>query len=217
MSLTFSQFSHITEIEPIPTGSSLLSMFEKLDDQRNGFLLHDELFFNLTTRGEKLPTKVVESLLANADYNEDKKFYYQKFCEAVLDTRDKLANLTVEKLQKDEDEFLVNSKTYKVKRKSSSPEKGRSVANSPTKSVCPTQQEETRTSGSVSVSSGEDYYGCVVMCNAVYLHFDRSIIWYCNGCIMEILQHYSLSITRLPITPFSLSPFIFIFSQTSQT
>ena len=155
--LTFSQFSEITEIEPIPTKTSLLSMFEKLDDQRNGFLPHDELLFNLTTRGEKLPTKVVESLLANADYNEDKKFYYPKFCEAVLDTRDKLANLSVEKLQKDEEEFLVNSKTYKVKRKSSSPEKGRSVANSPTKSVSTPQQEETRTSTSVVVSSGGDW------------------------------------------------------------
>ena len=132
-------------------------MFEKLDDQRNGFLLHDELLFDLTTRGEKLPAKVVESLLANAEYNEDKKFYYQKFCEAVLDTRDKLANLSVEKLQKDEEEFLVNSKTYKVKRKSSSPEKGRSVANSPTKSVSTPQQEEPRTSTSVSVSSGGDW------------------------------------------------------------
>ena len=86
----------------------------------------------------------MESLLANADYNEDKKFYYQKFCEAVLDTREKLANLAVEKLQKDEEEFLVNSKTYKVKRKSSSPEKGRSVANSPTKSVSNTLLEENK-------------------------------------------------------------------------
>ena len=121
-------------------------MFEKLDDQRNGFLPHDELLFNLTTRGEKLPTKVVESLLANADYNEDKKFYYQKFCEAVLDTRDKLATLAVEKLHKDEEELSVNSKTYKVKRKSCSPEKGRSQANSPTKSVSNTLVEETKTS-----------------------------------------------------------------------
>ena len=91
-----------------------------------------------------MPAKVVESLLANADYNEDKKFYYQKFCEAVLDTREKLANLAVEKLQKDEEEFLVNSKTYKVKRKSSSPEKGRSLANSPTKSVSNTLLEENK-------------------------------------------------------------------------
>ena len=130
-------------------------MFEKLDDQRNGFLLHDELLFNLTTRGEKLPAKVVESLLANADYNEDKKFYYQKFCEAVLDTRDKLANLAIEKLQKDEEEFLVNSKTYKVKRKSCSPEKGRSLASSPTKSASAVLMEETKTS--VSLSSCEDW------------------------------------------------------------
>ena len=154
-SLTFSQFSQITEIEPIPTKTTLLALFEKLDIERNGFLLHDELSSNLTTRGEKLPEKVVESLLANAEYNEEMKFYYPKFCEAVLDTREKLANLAVEKLEKDEEEFLVNSKTYKVKRKSCSPEKGRSLANSPTKSVSNTLLEEGKTS--VSVSSCEDW------------------------------------------------------------
>ena len=47
-----------------------------------------------------------------------------------------------------------------------------------------------------------------VCCNAGYLCFDRTLSgnWYCNGCIMEILQHRGL-----PVTHCSLSIFIFIF------
>ena len=120
----------------------MLSVFEKLDHKKNGFLCHDQFLLNMTTRAEKLPAKVIESLLANAEYNEDKKFYYPKFCEAVIDTKEKLATLAIEKIQKDEEEFSVNSKTYKVKRKSCSPEKGRSVSNSPTKSL-PAPSAET--------------------------------------------------------------------------
>ena len=134
-SLTFSQFSNITEIEPIPTQSTLVSLFERLDHKRNGYLCHDEFLLNMTTRADKLPVEVIENLLANEEYNEDNKFYYHKFCEAVTDTKEKVANLAIEKIQKDEEEFSLNSKTYKVKRKTCSPEKGRSVSNSPTKPV----------------------------------------------------------------------------------
>ena len=130
--LTYSQFCNITEIEPIPTEKSLLEMFDKLDDKNVGFLTHDEFLLNMTTRGEKIPLEVIENLIANEEYNQDKKFFYRKFCHDIIETKDKLADLALEKLQKDEEELMVNSKTYKVKRKTASPTK--SLSDSPSKS-----------------------------------------------------------------------------------
>jgi len=130
--LTYSQFCNITEIEPIPTEKSLLDMFEKLDEKNVGYLTHDEFLLNMTTRGEKIPLEVIENLIENENYNQDKKFFYRKFCHDIIETKDKLANIALEKLQKDEEEFMVNSKTYKVRRKTASPTK--SSSSSPTKS-----------------------------------------------------------------------------------
>ena len=145
--LTFSQFCNITEIEPVPTQSSLVSMFEKLDYDNVGYLSHEEFMLNMTTRGEKLPAHIVESLLANTEYNKDKMFFYKKYCQDIIDTNEKLADMALEKLKKDEEEFMVNSKTYKVRRKSSSPEK------SPTKSLSPTKSQSLSPLKSYSISS----------------------------------------------------------------
>ena len=108
-------------------------MFEKLDTNNLGYLTHDEFVLNMTSRGDKLPPGVIENLIANKEYNEDKKFMYRKFCSDVIVTSKKLSNLALEQLQKDEDEFMVNSKTYKVRRKTASPDK--SLSSSPAKSL----------------------------------------------------------------------------------
>ena len=131
--MTFSQFCDLVEIEPIPSEKSLLMMFEKLDTNNLGYLTHDEFILNMTSRGDKLPAGVIENLIANKEYNEDKKFMYRKFCSDVIETSKKLSNLALEQLQKDEDEFMVNSKTYKVRRKTASPDK--SLSSSPAKSL----------------------------------------------------------------------------------
>ena len=144
--LTFSQFCNITEIEPVPTQTSLISMFEKLDYDNVGYLSHEEFLLNMTTRGEKLSPNIVESLLANTEYNKDKKFFYKKYCQDIVDTNEKLAEMALEKLKKDEEEFMVNSQTYKVRRKSSSP------AKSPTKSLSPTKSQSLSPLKSYSIS-----------------------------------------------------------------
>ena len=88
--MTFSQFCNITEIEPIPTEESLIAAFEKLDDKKVGYITHDDFLLNMTTRGEKLPAGVIERLISDEKFNKEKKFFYKKYCESVIDTSDRL-------------------------------------------------------------------------------------------------------------------------------
>lgn len=141
--LTFSQFCNITEIEPIPTESSLIASFEKLDDKDAGFITHDDFLLNMTTRGEKLPAGVIERLITDEKYNRDKKFFYKKFCQSVIETGERLGTLALEKLQKEEEDFMVNSKTYKVKRKIASPEKASNGIKTPTRTASASRKTST--------------------------------------------------------------------------
>ena len=91
--LTYSQFCNITEIEPIPTEKSLLDMFEKLDEKNVGYLTHDEFLLNMTTRGEKIPLEVIENLIENENYNQDKKLFLRKFCRDTFENKKFYHNL----------------------------------------------------------------------------------------------------------------------------
>jgi len=141
--LTFSQFCNITEIEPIPTECSLISSFEKLDDKNAGYITHDDFMLNMTTRGEKLPAGVIERLITDEKYNRDKKFFYKKFCQSVIETGERLGTLALEKLTKEEEDFMVNSKTYKIKRKTASPEKASNRLKTPTRSASASRKPST--------------------------------------------------------------------------
>ena len=112
-------------------------LFQKMDELHLGYLTHEEFLLNMTTRGEKLPTEMIENLLRNEVYNDDKKFYYQKYCYDIIETSKKLETLAIEKVQQQDEEYQMNSKTYKVKRKTASPTKSASslAQGSPTKSL----------------------------------------------------------------------------------
>ena len=112
-------------------------MFQKMDVKQLGYLTHEEFLLNMTTRGEKLPTEMIENLFKNEIYNDDKKFYYQKYCNDIIETSKKLEILAIEKVQQQDEEYQMNSKTYKVKRKTASPTKSASslAQRSPTKSL----------------------------------------------------------------------------------
>ena len=135
--MTFHQFCQVTEIEPVPSEKSLLMLFQKMDELQLGYLTHEEFLLNMTTRGEKLPTEMIENLLRNEVYNDDKKFYYQKYCYDIIETSKKLENLAIEKVQQQDEEYQMNSKTDKVKRETASPTKSASslAQGSPTKSL----------------------------------------------------------------------------------
>ena len=119
--ITYSQFCNLSETEPVPKENDLLSAFEKLDDHAHGYLNHEGFLTNMTARGEKLPHEAMKIFLKDKEFNSDNKFDYRTFCKTVQETSDKLGELAVEKYKHDEEQFSVNSKTYKVKRKASLP------------------------------------------------------------------------------------------------
>ena len=119
--MSFNQFLDILEIEPVPSESSLERLFEKLDPSKKGCIHHESLYTDLTTRGDKLDGDVVRALLQNPDYNRDNKFYYREFCTKVMETSNHLKKQALERLLREEAELGVNSRTFKVKRKSSQP------------------------------------------------------------------------------------------------
>jgi len=121
--LTFSQFCNITEIEPVPTEESLVAAFQKLDEKGQGYITHDDFLLSMTTRGEKLPGSVIDNMLQDARYNQDRKFLYPAYCQAVVETTKILTELAVDKITREEEDFSVNSQTYKVRRKTASPVK----------------------------------------------------------------------------------------------
>ena len=72
-----------------------------------------------------------------------KKFFYKKFCQSVIETGERLGALALEKLQKEEEDFMVNSKTYKVKRKIASPEKASNGIKTPTRTASASRKTST--------------------------------------------------------------------------
>ena len=127
-------------------------MFQKLDEKHLGYLTHEEFLLNMTTRGEKLPTEMIENLLRNEIYNDDKRFYYQKYCHDIIETSKKLENLAIEKVQQQDEEYQMNSKTYKVKRKTASPTKSVSslAQRSPTKSLTSSSSHKCDSDGVIT-------------------------------------------------------------------
>jgi len=119
--MTFSQFSYLTEVEPLPSHNDLLAAFEKLDDKGQGYLNHDSFLMDMTTRGEKLPSEALKHVLSDKTFSAENKFDYRTFCKAVFETSEHLSDLAVDKYKQDEELSMVNSQTYKVKRKKSLP------------------------------------------------------------------------------------------------
>jgi len=146
--LTFSQFCNITEIEPVPTEESLVAAFQKLDEKGQGYISHDDFLLSMTTRGEKLPGTVIDNMLQDARYNRDRKFLYPAYCQAVVETTKILTELAVDKITREEEDFSVNSQTYKVRRKTASPVKSE---NSTKMSLGPPGSEPSTKKNSVPV------------------------------------------------------------------
>jgi len=163
--ITFSQFCNIAEIEPVPTEETLVSAFQKLDEKGLGYITHDDFLLSMTTRGEKLPSSVIDNMLQDTRYNRDRKFLYPAYCEAVVETTKILSELAVDKITREEEDFSVNSQTYKVRRKTASPvktENSLKPSSSPKKTTSlepgagsPLSQNSTQ-QGSPSPAGGEE-------------------------------------------------------------
>ncbi|NXI47271.1 EFCB7 protein, partial [Galbula dea] len=99
--LNFDDFCHILKQEKPATKSELLEAFGKIDKDNTGYILHDELYNILTTRGEKMTGDEVSAIIKQADFNCSGQLDYHKFCDFYLTTSQQCCKAAREKLQVD--------------------------------------------------------------------------------------------------------------------
>ncbi|XP_023788063.1 EF-hand calcium-binding domain-containing protein 7 isoform X1 [Cyanistes caeruleus] len=100
-SLNFDDFCAILKKEKPATKNELLEAFGKIDTDKSGYILHDELFKILTTRGDKMTWEEVTSITKQADFNCSDKLDYSKFCELYLTTSEQCCKAARDRLETD--------------------------------------------------------------------------------------------------------------------
>ncbi|XP_010136125.1 PREDICTED: EF-hand calcium-binding domain-containing protein 7 [Buceros rhinoceros silvestris] len=99
--LNFDDFCTILKQEKPVTKTELLEAFGKIDTDNSGYILHDELYRILTTRGEKMTRDEVSAITKQADFNCSGKLDYNKFCDLYLTTSEQCCKTAREKLEVD--------------------------------------------------------------------------------------------------------------------
>ncbi|NXO38733.1 EFCB7 protein, partial [Locustella ochotensis] len=100
-SLNFDDFCAILKKEKPATKNELLEAFGKIDKDKAGYILHDELCKLLTTRGDKMTWEEVTSITKQADFNSSGKLDYNKFCELYLSTSEQCCRAARARLETD--------------------------------------------------------------------------------------------------------------------
>ncbi|XP_066181453.1 EF-hand calcium-binding domain-containing protein 7 [Sylvia atricapilla] len=100
-SLNFDDFCAILKVEKPATKNELLEAFGKMDTDKDGYILHDELCKILTTRGDKMTWEEVSSITKQADFNCNGKLDYNKFCELYLSTSEQCCRAARARLDTD--------------------------------------------------------------------------------------------------------------------
>ncbi|XP_074687926.1 EF-hand calcium-binding domain-containing protein 7 isoform X2 [Strix aluco] len=99
--LNFDDFCTILKKEKPATKTELLEAFGKIDTDNTGYILHDELYKILTTRGEKMTLDEVSTITKQADFNCRGKLDYNKFCDLYMTTSEQCCRTAREKLEVD--------------------------------------------------------------------------------------------------------------------
>ncbi|XP_010165837.1 EF-hand calcium-binding domain-containing protein 7 [Antrostomus carolinensis] len=99
--LNFDDFCTILKKEKPATKTELLEAFGKIDTDNTGYILHDELYKILTTRGEKMTRDEVNAITKQADFNCSGKLDYNKFCDLYMTTSEQCCKSAREKLEVD--------------------------------------------------------------------------------------------------------------------
>ncbi|NXI25770.1 EFCB7 protein, partial [Sterrhoptilus dennistouni] len=100
-SLNFDDFCAILKKEKPATKNELLEAFGKIDTDKDGYILHEELCKILTTRGDKMTWEEVTSITKQADFNCNGKLDYNKFCELYLSTSEQCCRAARARLDTD--------------------------------------------------------------------------------------------------------------------
>ncbi|XP_068095423.1 EF-hand calcium-binding domain-containing protein 7 isoform X2 [Hyperolius riggenbachi] len=96
--LNFDDFYTIMKREKPAAKTELLKAFRKMDPANKGYILHDDLYKILTTKGEKMSAEEVSAVLRLADVNSAGKLDYNKFCNTFFTTCDQCSKMAAEKL-----------------------------------------------------------------------------------------------------------------------
>ncbi|XP_071421333.1 EF-hand calcium-binding domain-containing protein 7 [Pithys albifrons albifrons] len=99
--LNFDDFCAILKEEKPATKTELLEAFGKIDTEKTGYILHDELYKILTTRGDKMTWDEVNTITEQADFNCSGKLDYNKFCALYLGSREQCCRAARARLQGD--------------------------------------------------------------------------------------------------------------------
>ncbi|NXK12516.1 EFCB7 protein, partial [Herpetotheres cachinnans] len=99
--LNFDDFCNILKKEKPATKTELLEAFGKIDTDNTGYILHDELYKILTTRGEKMTGDEVSAITKQVDFNCSGKLDYNKFCDFYMTTSEQCCKAAREKLEVD--------------------------------------------------------------------------------------------------------------------
>ncbi|XP_077306685.1 EF-hand calcium-binding domain-containing protein 7 isoform X1 [Lithobates pipiens] len=96
--LNFDDFCAIAKREKPAAKADLMKAFRKMDPGNKGYVLHDDLYKVLTTKGEKMSPEEVNAVLRLADVNSGGKLDYNKFCNVFFDTCDQCSKMAAEKM-----------------------------------------------------------------------------------------------------------------------
>ncbi|XP_038608522.1 EF-hand calcium-binding domain-containing protein 7 isoform X2 [Tachyglossus aculeatus] len=97
--LNFDDFCAILKKEKPTSKAELLRAFQKVDTSDDGYILHTDLYEVLSTRGEKMTRKELDSVINLTDVNSDGKFDYNKFCKLYMATNEQCLQTALEKLE----------------------------------------------------------------------------------------------------------------------
>lgn len=84
------------------------------DPENEGLIAHEQFLVAMTTRGKRLSTASLASILDNPNWNRDGSLDYRAFVADVFETSAKLAEVLKNNAITEEQNLIVNSNTYKV-------------------------------------------------------------------------------------------------------
>ncbi|XP_072130000.1 EF-hand calcium-binding domain-containing protein 7 isoform X2 [Mobula birostris] len=84
--LNFDDFCEILKKEELTDKNELMKAFKKIDLNNDGYIVQEELYKILTTKGEKMTHEEVKMIMDETDVNNDGKLDYNEFCRLFLTT-----------------------------------------------------------------------------------------------------------------------------------
>uniref|UniRef100_UPI00398E8CB0 EF-hand calcium-binding domain-containing protein 7 n=1 Tax=Pristiophorus japonicus TaxID=55135 RepID=UPI00398E8CB0 len=99
--LNFDDFCEILKKEKLTDKNELMKAFKKIDLNNDGYIMHEELYKVLTTKGERMTHEEVKMIMDEADINNDGKLDYNEFCNLLLATVETSQKTAVARLEAD--------------------------------------------------------------------------------------------------------------------